>query len=293
MKRLPLHIVLSLIAVLGFTTACEDPIPDDAYVEELVVEGFAIAERPLTGIRIYRTLSINDTFDLNKAMIRDANVVITENGTRVPVHYVPDSLGGRYEAIDTSYRVKHNSTYEITVNAIGKTATATATTLDKFEWIAPPKDTMQYPGEARETERFDSLRVSWEGQPGVFIYVLGIECLDTTGYGEYLVPPTADTNRRIRKEEFDDNLLVGRERTRYGLAVVANSDIVWRVFKWFGPHKLRVYAGDRAYQEWFQQVGFGGRSTYDYRLGNVEGALGVFAGASELTGDFFLKKDQP
>lgn len=293
MKRPPLHLLFVLFAVLGVTTSCEDPIPDDAYVEELVVEGFTIAGRPLTGIRIYRTLSITDTFKLQDAMISDADVIITENGTQVPVHYVPDSLGGRYEAIDTSYRVKHNSTYQITVNAIGKTATATATTLAPFDWIAAPKDTMQYPGKARETERFDSLKVSWEGQSGVFIYVIGVECLDTLDYGKYLVPATDESNRRIRDEEPDDDLLIRNERTRYGLAIVANSDIVWRVFKWFGPHRLRIYAGDRAYQEWFQQVGFGGRSTYDYRLGNVEGALGVFAGASELNGEFFLKKDQP
>lgn len=285
--------LLALVALVGLTTACEDPIPDDAYVEELVVEGFAIAGRPLDGIRIFRTLSINDTFSLDAAMIRDANVIILENGTQIPVHYVADSLGGHYEAIDTSYRVKPNSTYNLTVNAIGKTATATATTLNTFNWISAPKDTMQYPGKARETERFDSLKVSWQGQQGVFVYVLGVECLDTTGYGQYLQPATTDTNRRIRDEEYDDDLLIGRERTRYGLAIVANSDIVWRVFKWFGPHRIHVYAGDRAFQEWFQQVGFGGRSTYDYRLGNVQGALGVWAGAAELTGDFFLKKDQP
>lgn len=293
MKRTPLHLILLLVAVLGIATSCEDPIPDDAYVEELVVEGFAIAGRPLTDIRIFRTLSITDTFSLERAMIRDADVIITENGTQVPVRYVSDTLGGHYEAVDTSYRVKHNSTYQITVNAIGKTATATATTLAPFDWIAAPKDTMQYPGEARETERFDSLKVSWGGQSGVFIYVIGVECQDTLGYGQYLVPPTQESNRRIRDEEPDDDLLIRNERTRYGLALVANSDIVWRVFKWFGPHRLHIYAGDRAFQEWFQQVGFGGRSTYDYRLGNVEGALGVWAGASELTGEFFLKKDQP
>ena len=287
MKRL-LTIALVLAATL---TACEDPLPEDVYIPELVVEGFVIADRPLSEIRIYRTLPITDTFKLENAIIPDADVIITENGTQIPVRFEPDVLGGTYQAVDTSYRVKYDAEYKIVVSAFDRTLTATAQTRSKFDWIMPPKDTLQYPGRDRENERFDSLDVSWEAQT-VGIYVIEMNCLDTTGYGEYLTPPTEEMNRRIRDEEPDQELLINTESARYGAAFFASTPTVWSIFRWFGPHEIHVYAGDGAFQEWFQQVGFGGRSTYDYRLSNIEGGLGVWAGASEVRAPIFLLKDQ-
>ena len=280
--------VLALFAIVG----CEDPLPEDVYIPELVVEGFVIADRPLNGIRVFRTLPITDTFRLVDAVLPDADVMVTENGTPIPVRFVADERGGSFEAVDTAYRVKYETEYKIVVSAIGKTASATAQTLGRFNWIAPPRDTLQYPGAERETERFDSLDVSWESQ-SIGIYVVAMECLDTTGYGEYLTPPTSDTNRRIRDEEPDQNLLINNEMARYGASFFTSTPVVWSIFRWFGPHRIHVYAGDGAFQEWFQQVGFGGRSTYDYRLSNIEGGLGVWAGASEVTSPIFLLKDKP
>lgn len=226
-------------------------------------------------------------------MIRDAEVLLTENGTPVSVRYVDDVRGGFYEVADTSFRVKHETTYRIEVRARGKVVTATAQTPKAFNWVISPKPILLYPGRSNETKQFDSLRVSWTGQEGIGRYVVGIECLDTVNYGSYLTPATADTNRRIREEEFDDGTLISSERTRYGFSFVSNTPVVWIAFKWFGVHRIHVYTGDEAFQAWFSMVGFGRRSSYDYRLSNVEGGLGVFAGASEITAPIFLLKDTP
>lgn len=288
-RRIP--ILLALVG-LSLLVSCADPVPDD-YVPELVVEGFAIAGQPLSNIRIFATQPLSDTFSLEKAMIRDAEVLLTENGTPLPVQYVSGDRGGYYEVADPSFRVKEESTYELEVRAIGKVARATATTPKAFSWIVPPKSIMQYPGRANETKFFDSLRVSWVGQEGIGRYVVGIECLDTVNYGTYLTPPTEDTNRRIREEEIDDGSLISSERMRYGFSFVSNTPVVWIAFKWFGPHRIHIYTGDAAFQAWFSMVGFGRRSSYDYRLSNVEGGLGVFAGATEITAPIFLLKDTP
>jgi hypothetical protein len=285
----------SLLAVfLLILVGCEDPVPDD-YVEEIAVQGFVIAEQPLTDIRVFRTLPIQDTFTFAKAVITDAIVTVTENGVPVAIEFVDDSTGGYYRAVDTSYRVKYNTTYGLMIQARGKTLTATAQTRGPFNWVRPPKDTIIYPGKANETQIFDSLNISWQGQEGTNVYVLALECLDTLGYGAYLLPPTADTNRRLRdpSDEFDDGTLIANELTRYVPAIVSNTPVVWRTFKWFGRHQLHVYTGDGAFQEWFNMVGFGRRSNYDYRLSNVTGGLGVWAGASKISGDLFLVKDKP
>jgi len=288
-----LHLVLLLLLVGGLVMSCEDPLPDD-YIPELVVQGFAIADRPLSKILVYESQPITDTFRLKDAVIRDAEVVVLENGTPVAVHFVESANGGYYEAVDTSYRVKHDTKYEIRVRTDKYNASATATTKPLFNWIIAPKSVFQYPGEANETDRIDSLDVSWETVPGVSIYVVGVECLDTLNYGLYLDPPTAEANRRIRDSEFDEDLLINTENTRYGAVFFQpNSSVVWSVFRWFGMHKLHIYAGDSNFQKWFQQAGFGGRSSYDYRLGNIQGGLGIWAGASEVDSDIFLLKDVP
>jgi hypothetical protein len=232
-----------------------------------------IAEAPITNVRVFRTLPIKDTFTFAKAMIKDAVVNVTENGVPVPMEFVDDSLGGYYRSVDTTFRAKHNAIYELQVIARGKTLTATAQTRGAFDWVKPPVDTLNYPGRANETRIYDSLNISWQGQAGTERY----------------------SNRRLRdpEDEFDDGTLIANERTRFGFTIVSNTPVVWFAFKWFGRHRLHIYTGDEAFQEWHALVGFGRRSNYDYRLGNVVGGLGVWAGASQITSDIFLKKDQP
>lgn len=283
--------LFSLIILSFVMSSCADPVPYD-YTEEIYIEGFAIAEQPLTKVRVNRTLPVSESFAYGKAAIKDAVVMVKENGVDIPMTFVDDTLGGFYEAIDTNFRVAYNSTYELTVVALGRTLRATATTLAPFKWVVPPKDTITYPGKEGETDNFDSLKVYWEGQQGIPFYVIGIASVDTAGYGVYLNPPTNEPNERIQNEMHPDESPLRNETIRYGFAFVSNSPIVWRAFRWYGKQRIYVYAGDNAFREWYQMVGGGFRSQYDYRLSNISGGLGVWAGASVIYGDLFLKKEQ-
>lgn len=290
------NVVASLAAVslsaLLFT-ACADPVPDD-YTEEVVVEGFAISGRPLNNIKIYRSIPLSDTFKLDNAIITDAQIFVSENGTAVPMEFIADSLGGRYQAADTSFRVKPNSTYTLNVSARGKVLTGTAYTPNDFSWLKKPADTLLYPGLKNEIKIYDSLNISWTPTPSASRYVIAMECIDTIRYGVYLQPPTADSNRRIReKEQFESGSLIASERTRFGFALVSNTPTVWLAFKWFGAHRLHIYSGDKSFSDWFSLVGFGRASQYDYRRGSITGGLGVWAGATPITADIFLVKDKP
>ncbi len=283
-------LIVAMMSIL--LTGCPDPVPDD-YIPELVIEGFVIAGEPITGIKVYRSLPVKDTFKLSTASIRDAQVTLLENGVPLAVEFVDDSNGGTYRVVDTTHLALYDAEYSITVQAIGKTATAVTQTMKPFQWVRPPADSLQYPGLENELEPVDSLGISWQGQTGVIRYVLAIECLDTLNYGAYLQPPTTELNRRVREEDFEEGSLVANERTRYGFSLVSNSPVVWFAFKWFGKQRIKVYAGDEAFQEWFSAVGFGRRNSYDYRLSNVKGGLGTFAGASRIQSDLFLYKDKP
>lgn len=283
--------LLSAVAVL-LVVSCGDPVPTD-YQEELVVEGFVFVGEPIRDIRVLRTLPITDTFRFVNASIRDALVRITADGVPLGVEFVSDSLGGTYRVTDQQYRAVAGVTYAIEVTAVGKTITGSTTTPDTLAWVKEPKDTLQYPGRFFELTRNDSLEVAWTAVPGVGQYVVAVECIDTLGYGEYLSPMTTDSNRRLRDQDrFDDGTLIASERVRFGFSILTRAPTVWSVFKWFGRQEIRVYAGDQAFQEWFRMVGFGRRSTYDYRLSNIKGGLGTWASASLIRKATFLKMDQ-
>lgn len=289
--RTSIMLLISLVLAVVLV-GCEDPVPTD-YEQEIVVEGFVFVGQPIEGIRVMKTLPISDTFRFVDAAIRDAQVRIIADGVPLSVEYVPDSLGGTYRVADRSYRAVSGATYDIEVVALGKKLTASTVPPDTLSWVQAPKDTLQYPGRLFELTRNDSLDVSWTPVTGVSQYIVAVECMDTLGYGVYLDPQTADTNRRIRDQDrFDTGTLIASERVRFGFSLLARAPTVWSVFKWFGKQEIRVYAGDRAFEEWFRMVGFGRRSSYDYRLSNVKGGLGTWGSASTISKSTFLKKDQ-
>lgn len=280
------------LAICCIVIGCENPVPQD-YIEEIVAEGFVVTGQPLTNIRVYRTMSLQDTFSMKEAVLPDAEVIIKENGTQIPVRFQLDTAGGFFTSADETYRVKANSTYTLEVRARGKVLTATTQTMPEFSWIKTPRDTLQYPGEANETKPQDSLNISWQATPGMDFYVIGVECIDTTNYGAFLIPQTTDTNRRIREDDlFDTGSRITPERTRFGFSLASSTPVVWLAFKWFGKHNLTVYAGDKAFRDWYRMVGGGRRSNYDYRLSNMQGGLGVWAGATSVTAPTFLVKDK-
>jgi hypothetical protein len=275
-------------------TSCEDPIPSD-YVEELVIEGFAIVGEPLSNVRIMRTLPISDTFRFSEAALPNAVVRVTAGGTDIPMVYVPDSLGGTYRAADTAYRVQPSTSYTIRVEALGKVLEATTITPIALSWVEegprvvqfPTPDSLLFPGS-------DSLVVSWTPVPKTEFYIIALECLDTLSYGKYLTPPTSDSNTRTPRPRPDffnrEGTLVANERIIFGGTLFTASQTIWGVFRWHGLHEVKIYAPNREFLEWFYQVGSGRRSTYDYRLSNIKGGLGVWGGASVVKTQKFLLK---
>ncbi len=282
--------VLLALALPG----CEDPVPTD-YTEEIMLEGILLVGEPLQDIRVLRTLPVTDTFRFDQAILSDASVVVTADGVDIPMSFVSGPNGGTYRATDTSYRVRANTVYSVVVQARGSRLTASTRTPQPFEWVTPPKAFIQFP--AKDSLLLpvdDSLLVTWTPVPKTELYIIGLTCLDTTNYGTYLSPPTGDTNERTMRPSPDffdrSGTLVANERTTLGATPFTTSQTVWGIFRWYGMHELRVYAPDRAFLEWFYLVGGGRRSSYDYRLGNITGGLGVWGSASLVKSNSFLLK---
>ncbi|MBM4178710.1 MAG: DUF4249 family protein [Ignavibacteria bacterium] len=289
-----IRLLLALLVVTLITTSCEDPIPTD-YTEELVIEGFVIVGEPLANIRVMRTLPISDTFSFKKAAVNDATVRVFANNSEIAIEFVADSFGGSYRARDASYRVLPSSSYQIRVKALGKTLEATTITPIALSWIKEGPNVVQFPHpDSLLFPGADSLAVSWSQVPNTEFYIIGLECLDTLGYGKYLTPASSDTNTRTPRPKPDffnrDGTLVSNERTIFGGTIFSASQTIWGVFRWHGRHRLNIYAPNKEFLEWFYQVGSGRRSSYDYRLSNIKGGLGVWGGASLIRTEKFLLK---
>jgi hypothetical protein len=294
MNPLKLLVTIGAACVGLFLTGCEDPVPND-YIEEIMLEGLLVVGEPLAEIRIMRTLPLTDTFRFEEAMLRDAIIVVTADGTDIPMVFVDGPRGGTYRAIDTSYRVKPNTTYEVFVEARGARLTASTRTPQAFDWLTKLPDVVQFPSkDSLLLPVDDSLCLSWTPVPSTELYIISMTCLDTLSYGSYLTPPTQEANDRTIRANPDffdrSGTLVANERTTLGATRFAGSQTVWGIFRWYGLHRLRIYVPDRPFLEWYLQVGSGRRSTYDYRLGNVKGGLGVWGSASQIESNILLLK---
>ncbi|MCS6809205.1 MAG: DUF4249 family protein [Bacteroidota bacterium] len=263
------------------------------YIEDYAVQGLLIVGEPIHDIRVMRSLRIDSAFSLDKAAVRNADVRITEGSRSIRLQF--DTTTFTYYS---SERVKPSTTYtfEARFLKLDRTTQVTlrgrTTTPAQVQWLRPPKDTLWYPKDTIRLPSPDSLLIAWTPVQGVTDYIFSTECLDTLEYGKYLRPPTPEKNRRIERF-FEKNLPRYNEPVRSGLRAATASPVIWTAFKWYGIHELRVYAPDIHWLNWFRQTNLGQNPRFNYRLGSIEGGLGVFGSASVARHRTFLYKNQP
>lgn len=265
------------------------------YIEDYAVQGLLIVGEPMEDVRLMRSLRIDTAFTLEGAAVRDAEVRIFENDRAITLTFDPTTF--TYKA-PSDVRVKANTTYRFEASFLKLDRTTrltlrgTTTTPDQIRWIRAPKDTLQYPQDTTRLPSPDSLIISWTPVTGVTDYIFSTECLDTLGYGTYLRPPTSEKNRRIERF-FEIRLPRYNETVRSGIRAVTLTPVIWTAFKWFGVHELRIYAPDIHWANWFRQTNLAQNPRFNYRLGSIEGGLGVFGSASIAKYRTFLYKNQP
>lgn len=293
MKNHIKHIFLGLFAfsILGLAS-CEDPVAFD-YIPQYAVEAYLLVDEPITGVMITKSQPVADTFVYENSIVRDAKVqIIRDQRDTMTLQFYPSERGGEYRLPDTTILVQPSMRYDLLVTLPdGNRVTGTTNTPERIEWINPPKSVLQYPIDTMNLFAPDSLSITWKQLPGIPEYLIAITCLDTIGYGQYLDPPTLDSNRKIFRffRRNPDNPRL-RNLTLYGFIQGTKAPVVWTAFRWYGRHKLTIFAPDPNFVKWFK-AGWGGNQ-YDYRLASVEGGLGVFASGSYVEQETFLLKNQ-
>ena len=107
---------LNYFFVIGFflfSYGCEKssivsiPVP---YEDDVVVECQLIAGQNFQGVRITRTIPVNETFDIDKAAIKDVVVYLKVNNVQViPLHYISKGI----YLPDAGFLVKYGSKFEL------------------------------------------------------------------------------------------------------------------------------------------------------------------------------------
>lgn len=293
MKNYMKHILGFVFAsmILGLSS-CEDPVAFD-YIPEYAVEAYLLVDEPITGVMITKSQPVADTFVYENSIVRDAKVhIIRDQKDTLKLQFYPSERGGEYRYSDSTLLIQPSTRYDLLVILPdGKRVTGTTFTPKRVEWIAPPRSVLQYPVDTLNLFAPDSLSITWTPIEGIPEYLIAITCLDTIGYGQYLDPPTLDSNRKIFRffRRNPDNPRL-RNLTLYGFIQGTKAPVVWTAFRWYGRHKLSIFAPDPNFVKWFK-AGWGGNQ-YDYRLASVEGGLGVFASGSYVEQETFLLKNQ-
>ena len=272
-----IFLILSTL-LLTLLIACEDDLPT-GYVPQYVVEAFLIEGRPIEDIRIIQSMPINEPFDYEQALVRDASVVITDS-TGTEFRLIIDPTGERgYYFPDTTYKVLPLSTYTIDITfADGRAANGTAFVPDTFSWIQDSPPFANYPTD----EEIDTavVDISWTPSQTFQIgYLLQSTALDTLNYGIYLDPPTEELNSRIPNEFRDEGSY--DNTTVWGFLPSNQSVVVWTALRWYGLHEVAIYKSDFNMLRWFLQAR--GSQQYNELLNTMEGdAVGCFGGATVI-----------
>lgn len=107
------------ICLLLIVTACEDYTQDD-YREYVVLEAYAVANRPLPEVHISRTLPTDQEYHFSEAALSGANiqiVLLDEHGADEEVfEYIPSSTTGIYIPENPIHRVLPRRTYRMDID---------------------------------------------------------------------------------------------------------------------------------------------------------------------------------
>jgi len=284
--------IIIIITFVILFAGCEDPVPKD-YIKTTVVEALLIVGEPIQNIRITNTLPLTTYYDYNNAIISNAKVYIYEDEQEFELTFRYSDVLGKsgYYFSDTNYLVKKNTTYHLKIILPdGRNVTGTTTTPDTIAWIKRMPQYVQYPSDTINIPPDTSFTTEWtKANSNNAFYIISITCLDTLEYGKYLSATTDELNRRTYSPHRHERSY--RELSSTTVAMLTRSPLMWRAFKWFGSHSMKVYVPDKNYEIWFMYYWMAGN--LNEKAYSVEGCAGYFGSVFALEDNFFVLKNQP
>lgn len=291
--------IIFIIITIVLLSSCQDPIPTD-YIPQNYLEAALLVDQPIDNIILMRSQPINEVFNYEKSLIRDAEVIIRGDNREFKLQIDSKGERGYYSVED--YLIKANTIYTIEVlMKDGSRITGTTLTPDKVEWVRDLPENIQYPKDTIRKISNDTL--IWEGIPTPIeegaiksngYWGVSVKCLDSLEYGLYLDSVSnSEKNRRLYNAFSNpDNQWRYKELAQWGIIPNKKTPVVWNFFKWYGLHEIAIYNMDNNYIKWFFQRVV--QSEFDPNLSTVKGdGIGVFGSLNGIRDTFFLVKNQP
>jgi hypothetical protein len=124
-----LYILIIIFSSILICVNCADPVPDD-YIPINLVEALLIVDKPISNIRITKTLPINQEYKYENAIIKDAKCFIYEDNQELELIYIHSDTAEKcgYFYYDADYLVKPNTEYKLKIILANKD-TITGTTI--------------------------------------------------------------------------------------------------------------------------------------------------------------------
>lgn len=264
-------ISLSLIALLGLNS-CSEPTYPSEYSNQVVVQGYLMANQPIDSIIVRRTARLEEYVSEANLAINGAIVIITSNeinGIVDTLKAMPGNPGFYTSTRNPQNIIKPKQTYTLFVRTPdGRTVTATTTVPDTFHIIA--KETFPrviYYRKGPDTDPTKPYIIDWTSSSMHSDYITSVTSLDSL----------ADQIPR----DFGNNNEEKPNRTSYGFNYIdkTHTEIPWFTFHYYGKHMLAILAIDNNYYNFIRQANSGGTDIREIKY-DVIGGLGVFGSAA-------------
>lgn len=263
-------IFVSLITLIGIN-GCSEPTYPSEYSNQIVVQGYLMANQPIDSIIVRRTARLEEYVSESNLAINGATVVITGNGITDTLKAMPGNIGFYTSMRNPQNIIKPKQTYTLLVRTPDdRTVTATTTVPDTFHIIgkkAFPRVLHYRKGPNDDPTKLYT--IDWTSSNTFSDYITSVTSLDSIADQ---IPRDFGNNENNERKP---------ERTSYGFNYIdiTHAEIPWFTFNYYGKHMLAILAIDKNYYDFIRQRSGGGTDIAEIRY-NVTGGLGVFGSAA-------------
>jgi Domain of unknown function (DUF4249) len=259
------HLIFIAFIIAACLNGCSEPTYPTAYSNQVVVQGYLMANQPIDSIVVRRTARLEEYVSGSALSIQNATVIVTGNGIADTLKEM-QGFPGYYTSVRNPRNIiKPRQTYDLFVQTPdGRTVTASTTVPDTFHIIGKENfpRILHY--------RQGLFMIDWTSSNSYSDYITSVTSVDLS----ILDPIPSDFGNR------DDN---GNKpsRTSYGFNYIDNThtEIPWFTFKYYGENALAIEAIDKNYYDFIRQLNGGGTDIREMKY-NVNGGLGVFGSAA-------------
>jgi hypothetical protein len=296
-------IIFAILVAGSMVSACDSVVTFDRE-NEVVVEGYLVADEAFGVLRLSRVQPVEDTYDFPASAVRGATVHVNLLGTsgdiESTVTYLEDlDQPGIYRAEEGAV-VRPLRTYELVVEvpATGERITSRTTVPGAYEVIDPGPDRVVYQGEQRAEVLVT--RSDYPGRQAVFVF--SVESLEpsfanlTPFYLDVVDPDDDGDEEELDNYLINESPLLNEEGYDQISENVLRIQVPWLAFAFYGRNRLRSNALDDNLYDFIrsQSVQQGGSTFAPGEIPNildrVEGGTGVFGSYSVVETEVYLER---